>query len=247
VKNTILFSDVHLKPAGEATASREGFLSFLRGINPAHTDRLVCLGDLFDFWLEYRHAMFSGYFDVLRVFADLNQAGVALHLVCGNHDFWAGESLQRLTGFIVHHEPVRLPFGGKEALLLHGDGLNPKDYGYRLFKRIARNPLAVSLFRRVHPDAAMAIARFMSRGSRTITQVDKPAAGPEARYVREHAHHLLRGNAADIVICGHAHAPVVERITTDKGEGLYVNPGDWPNHRSYVVFENDTFTLRHFE
>lgn len=247
MKNTILFSDVHLKVSGDNSAIRESFLAFLRSINPQHTERIICLGDLFDFWYEYNHVLFFGYFDVLRLFADLNDAGVNLHLICGNHDFWAGKVLKEVAGFEIYHEPVRLPFGDEEALLLHGDGLNPRDYGYRLFKCIARNNWAIRLFRHVHPDAAMAIARFMSSSSRTLTGVEKPAEGPEAHFVREHAHELLQQGKARIVICGHAHAPVMEDVVTDKGAGRYINPGDWPNHRSFIVFEDGSFSLHHFE
>lgn len=246
MKNTVLFSDVHLKPSGASTSLHKTFLAFLQNIDPAKTERLICLGDLFDFWYEYRHVVFSGYFDALRALADLNEAGVALHLVCGNHDFWAGPALSALTGLQVHHEAVRLPFGDKEALLLHGDGLNPRDYGYLFFKRIARNPIAMRLFRHVHPDTAMAIAQFMSRRSRTMTQAPTPAEGPEAHFVREHAHHLLHKGAADIIICGHAHAPAIEEVDVTHKTTLYINPGDWPNHRSYIVYENNEFRLHYF-
>ncbi len=246
VKNTILFADIHLKPAGEGGEVYDSFLSFLRGIDPDKTERLVCLGDLFDFWYEYRHVMFSGYFSVLRAFADLSDAGVALHLVCGNHDFWAGASLEQHLGFHIHHEPTRLPFGNREALLLHGDGLNTRDYGYRFFKWVARNPLLIRGFRCVHPDHAMALALFMSRSSRGFTRVDALSKGPEAHSVRGYAHRLLKDGAAPIVICGHTHAPVIEQVAADHGNGLYVNPGDWPHHRSYVVFDGNDFRLCQF-
>ena len=247
MKNTILFSDVHLKVSDRDAPSRESFLAFLRSIDPDKTARVICLGDLFDFWYEYSHALFFGYFDVLRLLADLNDAGISLHLICGNHDFWAGNVLTEITGFHLHHEPVRLSFDKTEALLLHGDGLNPRDYGYRLFKGIARNKWAMRLFRRVHPDTAMAIAHFMSHSSRTLTGVEKPAEGPEAHFVREHAHKILQNGSASIVICGHAHAPAVEEVRTENGTGRYINPGDWQNHRSYVVFEAGQFSLHHFE
>lgn len=238
---------MHLKVSGEDPSTQESFLAFLRSIDPEKTERLICLGDLFDFWYEYRHTLFAGYFDVLRMFAELNSAGVELHLICGNHDFWAGGMLEKVTGIHVHQEPVRMPFGEREALLMHGDGLNPRDYGYLFFKRIARNPVAISLFRRVHPDTAMAIAQFMSHRSRTQTRAEKPAEGPEAHFVREHAYCLIHAGKAEIVLCGHAHAPVVEEVARPGKSGLYVNPGDWPNHRSYIVFTDGKFNLHHFE
>ncbi len=245
MKQTIIYADVHLKTSEKGRHDYEDFLLFLRSIVPAETDRLICLGDLFDFWFEYRHVAFSGYFDVLRAFADLSDAGVALHLICGNHDFWAGAFLEKI-GFQLHHEPVRVPFGDVEALLLHGDGLNPRDYGYRLFKRFARNPIAVRFFRHVHPDRAMAIAHAMSRGSRQLLKADVPAEGREARAIREHAHKLLARGDAAIVISGHAHAPLIEAVATPKGDGLYINPGDWPLHRSYITAIGREFTMHTF-
>ena len=113
--------------------------------------------------------------------------------------------------------------------------IKPKGHGYFFFKRIACNPVAMP-FRRVHPDTAMAIAQFMSHRSRTQTRAEKPAEGPEAHFVREHAYCLIHAGKAEIVLCGHAHAPVVEEVARPGKSGLYVNPGDWPNHRSYIVF-----------
>ncbi len=243
VKKTLLFSDVHLGVTPATQSAYRAFLSFLREIDPVHVERMICLGDLFDFWFEYRHVVFSGYFDVLRAFADLNDAGVELHLVCGNHDFWAGRFLREAVGFTLHYDAVRMDFGGREALLLHGDGLNPRDRGYRCFKRFARNGLAVKLFRWVHPDAAMTLARSMSRHSRALSSAENPADGREAGVVRAHAHQLLRDGVAPIVICGHSHVPAVETTPAAEGMGLYINPGDWPRHRSYVEWDGREFKL----
>lgn len=246
MKQTLLYADVHLKTSEAGRNDYRDFLRFLRAINTNKTERLICLGDLFDFWFEYRHVAFSGYFEVLRAFAELREAGVELHLICGNHDFWAGAFLEKRIGFHVHHEPVSMSFGDVSALLMHGDGLNPRDHGYRLFKRLARNPLAVFLFRRVHPDWAMAIAHAMSSSSRNLLKADDPARGREAQVIQQHAHRMLQSGEAGIVIAGHAHTPVIETVNTPNGIGLYVNPGDWPLHRSYIVAHGKEFTLHTF-
>jgi len=246
VKDSLLFSDVHLKPSFPANDDSEAFTAFLRQIDPVRVGRLICLGDLFDFWYEYRHAFFSAYFEVLRLLANLRDAGVECHLICGNHDLWAGSKLELLTGMHIHHAPVVLPFGGEEALLLHGDGLNPHDHGYLLFRRLARNRFAQALFRRLHPDTAMAIAQRASRHSRARANMAHPADSPEVEAVRSHAHHLIAAGQAKIVICGHAHVPVIESMEGEGFSGLYINPGDWPTHRSYVLFSDGAFRLLSF-
>jgi UDP-2,3-diacylglucosamine hydrolase len=243
VKHTLLFSDVHLKPSGIDRTSDALFLSFLRSIDPREVDRIICLGDLFDFWFEYRHVHFSGYFEVLRRFAELHEQGVELHLCCGNHDLWAGDLLTRLCGLQVHHEPVHMHFGDRRALLLHGDGLNRADRGYRLFKRIASCRLLQRGFRWVHPDIAMGIARFFSKKSRDLLSTAPPAEGPEAEAVRRYACARIASGEETLVICGHAHAPVLETYGSAGFSGCYINTGDWPIHRSYVRYDGSEFTM----
>lgn len=244
MKQTLIFSDVHLKVTEAARPARERFLAFLRGIEPAQCGRLICLGDLFDFWFEYRHVCFSGYFDILRAFADLRDAGVELHLVCGNHDFWAGRFLRESVGFTIHPDGTAMDFGGKKALLLHGDGINKEDRAYRCYKRIARNPLVVGAFRLIHPDWAMAIAQGVSHGSRSLLQVENPAEGPEARAIREKARSIIAAGEADVVMCGHAHSPTLETHPGPNGTGIYINTGDWLRHRTFVVWDGERFEMK---
>lgn len=239
VKKTLLFSDVHLKTTVADQPHQKAFLDFLRNIDPEVFDRVICLGDLFDFWFEYSHAVFSGYFPILRAFAGLRDAGVELHLVCGNHDFWAGRFLETELGFNIHRTSVVLPFGEKRAHLVHGDGLNPRDKAYRLYKRFARNPLAIHAFRLIHPDWAMALARLASSHSRRLTHVADTAQGPEAQALKAYAREVLGRGEAEVVLCGHAHAPVREEFPMPNGMGLYLNTGDWLIHRSHVVWDGE--------
>lgn len=242
-RDTLIFSDVHLKVTREDRARQEEFAAFLRSAGGPGTGRIVCLGDLFDFWYEYRHVIFSGYFPVLRAFADLRDAGVELHLVCGNHDFWAGRFLRDELGFEIHPDRVTLDLGGVRALFVHGDGINPADRAYRLYKRIARNRLVMWAFRQLHPDWAMALAQGVSHGSRTYLGTRDPHTGPEARALRDFARETLASGAADAVLCGHAHAPVHERHPTPDGMGDYLNTGDWLQHRSHVRWDGAAFHL----
>ncbi|HOJ68262.1 MAG TPA: UDP-2,3-diacylglucosamine diphosphatase [Candidatus Hydrogenedentes bacterium] len=241
---TLLFSDAHLKPGDAGRSHREGLVDFLRRSRQRYGwKRLVCLGDLFDFWFEYRHACFSGYFDVLRAFASLRDDGVELYLACGNHDFWTGDFLEREIGFSTHRDPFTLPFGPAKAFLFHGDGVDPADRGYRLYRTVARHPLATGLFRLIHPDLAMAIARGVSGGSRKLFSDTNPAMGRQARVLRDHARSLLAEGRADLVACGHAHAPALEAWPTPTGQGVYLNTGDWLREFSAAVWTGERLVL----
>lgn len=244
---TLIFSDVHLKATPQAAAQRAEFAAFLRGIDPAEFDRVIVLGDLFDFWFEYRHVVFSEYFEALRAFAELRDAGVELHLVCGNHDFWAGRFLAEELGITIHADEFRCMFNDKRALLVHGDGQNPEDVTYRLYKRIARSRIAIGLFRLLHPDWAMGLAQFVSNASRNLYDRRRLSKGGEARSLRAFAERALSAGDTDVVLCGHTHDPVSEAIETPGGEGLYINTGDWMNHRTYIEWDGAAFKMKTYE
>lgn len=240
---TLILSDVHLKVGETGRKQMDEFAAFLRQIDPSEVNRVIILGDLFDFWFEYKHVIFSGYFEVLRAFAELRERDVELHLVCGNHDFWAGRFLEERLGFTIHREPVTMDFGGKRVLLCHGDGLNPRDWGYRIYKRLARARPVIWLFGLLHPDLAMRIAQAVSGGSRTMTKAEEPAKGREAKALRAYAKEVLARGHADVVLCGHAHAPAREEFPTPTGAGLYINAGEWMHNRSHVEWDGDRFRL----
>ncbi len=241
--NTVVLSDAHLEARPLGRERREAFAAFLRTLPGGGVQRLIVLGDLFDFWFEYRHAVFSEYFEVLRAFAELRDQGVELHLVCGNHDFWAGRFLRDHLGFHIYRSGVMLDFDGRRALLAHGDGLNPRDRGYRLYKRLARAPMVIWCFGLLHPDLAMAIAQRVSHTSREYTRAPDLAQGAEAKALRAYARGVLERGEADIVLCGHAHAATFEEYPTPGGTGLYINTGDWMEHRDYVLWNGHEFTM----
>jgi len=241
---TLFLSDVHLDVPPHNQERMDVFIGFLRSLDTSRVTRIVLLGDLFDFWFEYKHVVFSGYFDVLRAFAELRDLGVTFDLVGGNHDFWAGRFLEHRLAFTIHRRPVLMDFGGRRVLLCHGDGLNPRDVGYRVYKWIARTRLVIGAFRLIHPDWAMALARLVSRGSRELSRVADPTKGAEAAALRTYARRVLAEGTADVVMCGHAHSPAMEEYPAPCGKGLYINTGDWLYHRSYVEWDGTDFHLR---
>lgn len=243
---TAIFSDVHLDPGPvneRLDQQHQEFIRFLHDLAAQDVRRVIILGDLFDFWFEYKHVVFSGYFNVLRAFAELREKGIELHLVCGNHDFWAGRFLENDLDFHIYRDPVTMEFDKQRVLFAHGDGLNKKDWGYRLYKRFARARLVIAAFGLLHPDLAMGIAKRVSRTSRRMLIQEDPAKGAEALALREFAKNALAEGKADVVMCGHAHSPLREEFPTPKGAGLYINTGDWMYHRSYAIWNGNDFEL----
>jgi len=242
VKKTLLFSDVHLKVTPEDKPRHREFIEFLHRFPPDEFERFICLGDLFDFWFEYKSVIFSDFFDVLRAFADIRDAGVKLDIICGNHDFWAGRFLRDDIGFTIYPNIMEHQFGELRGHLVHGDGINPDDWRYRAYKKFARNPMVVGVFRCIHPDWAMGIARGVSHSSRTLLGTRDPYNGPEATSLRRYATGVFERDEADVVLCGHAHAPTMEQIeTVAGGSRTYVNTGDWLAHRSHTIWDGERF------
>ncbi len=244
----LVLSDVHLDAAEQGRERMEKFVDFLRQTDPSEVRRIIILGDLFDFWFEYKHVVFSGYFDVLRAFADLRDQGVAFDFVCGNHDLWAGRFLRDHLGFAVHPDRLETDVAGKRVLFVHGDGINEQDVSYRMYKRVVRARPVTWLFGLLHPDWAMAIARRVSNTNQRMLQPPQVANGPEVGPLREFAREILARGEADVVMSGHSHHPVREELPGPAGAtGLYINTGDWIWHRSYVVCDSEGFRLEKFE
>jgi UDP-2,3-diacylglucosamine hydrolase len=240
---TVVFSDVHLSVKPEDAGHLERFTAFLRSLAAPETRRIVVLGDLFDFWFEYRQVVFSGYFEVLRALAELRDSGAELVYVCGNHDFWAGRFLRDHLGFTIYGDPVTLDFGPRRVHLAHGDGINPADRSYRAYKRFARHPWVVGAFRLIHPDWAMAIAQTVSHGSRKWNGDRDPSKGSEVQPLRDYAQDVLARGEADAVLCGHSHYPEQHAFPTPTGQGTYLNTGDWLRSRTYAVYEEGTWRI----
>jgi len=222
---TIVVSDSHLGAA--PPASEKAFLDFLAGV-PDRSRDLVINGDLFDFWFEYRTVILSRHFHVLRLLADLVDAGVRLRMLGGNHDSWGGRFLRDEIGIELLEGPLVTEVGGRRTYLAHGDGLGGGDLGYRLLKAVIRSSPARFAFREVHPDWSARLIRSISRTqSRSM-----PAASAGDRSRHDHlcrlAERILATDSTlDLVIFGHSHIPELKQVEPDR---FYLNTGDWLSH-----------------
>jgi UDP-2,3-diacylglucosamine hydrolase len=221
-------SDIHLGVVSAGTA--RGVLGFFRHVGESGRSLLLA-GDLFDFWFEWGEVVPARHYRVLAALADLVEAGIPVTYAGGNHDAWGGRFLREEVGVAFHLEPFRLRLGGRTALVAHGDGLGRGDVTYRVLKRLLRSRLTVGGFRVLHPELGMRFARLVS--STDTKRSDDPGAGGRSRFLAEWAAERLREDPSlDLVVCGHAHQPVLEE---HDGGRWYINAGDWLTHFSYAV------------
>ena len=233
----MFISDAHLgAPQGEAHRA-EWLTEFIVGLR-GRISGLMIVGDLFDFWFEYRHAIPKGHFRVLRAIAELRAEGVPIIYFGGNHDFWAGAYLRDEVGIEVTDEPMDFVIQGRRLFVAHGDGLGGGDHGYKLLKRVLRNRVCIALYRSIHPDIGIPFAYFLSAWSRRHTE---PREVLIPKLVRDIALPRLRAGA-DAVVMGHVHEPAHLRLPA----GDFIVIGDWLASFTYAVLESGAFSLRRF-
>lgn len=214
-------SDLHFGLQSEAEEfSKEARLLDLFEKVSADGERLYILGDLFDFWFEYRHVIPAASLRILTSLRELSDTGVEVHYLAGNHDFALGPYLSDQVKCITHLDPFLMDYRGVHFFLHHGDGMAGKDAGYRILKRVLRSRLAQGCWRWIHPDIGMAIARAVSRTSRNHTEGKDYGTGERAsRLLAEYAEEGL-----DYIIMGHTHL-ADDRIL--EGGCRYINLGSW--------------------
>ena len=240
-ERALIVSDAHLGATPDA--SRRRLLSFLDAV-PDMADELVVNGDLFDFWFEWRTAVPSRHFDVLRALARIVESGVRVRHVAGNHDAWGGRFLREEVGLELLEGPELTEVGGRRTYLAHGDGLASGDWGYRALKAVVRSRQAEALFRILHPDFAH---RLIGLISRTDGRHGRPERGARARaeVLAEHAERLLREDASlELVAFGHTHRPELREVEPGRH---YLNAGDWMQSFTYGVVTPGEVSLERWE
>lgn len=240
-ERALIVSDAHL--GATADASRDRLIDFLERA-PYTADELIVNGDLFDFWFEWRTAVPSEHFAVLRALARVVDAGVRVRHVAGNHDAWGGDFLTEQVGLELVEAPLVTEVGGRRTFLAHGDGLAGGDWGYRALKAFVRSGPAVALFRALHPDLAHAVIDRISRTERDV-EAGEHGAGERAEVLSEHADRLLREDPSlQLVIFGHSHRPELREVEPGRH---YLNAGDWIQHFTYGVVTPEGVSLERWE
>jgi len=242
----LFFSDAHLPSRKGFSTQRTVVSQFLRSLRDRDIAAIYVLGDLFELWFEYRTAILSFHFGVLKEFAELRETGTQLHLVVGNHDYWAGPFLRDEVGFHIHKEPLIVEFDGRRVYMCHGDGLNRKDIAYKIARPILRFGPCIGAFRLIHPDFAVMLGRIASKFSRRNADLIEAGKQSEARAIRSFAGRMLRRPDIDVVIAGHCHIPCEETIEVDSKQKLYLNTGDWVARFTYIEYHKGKFSMKQF-
>ena len=243
-KKIYFISDFHLgAPNAEASLIREKkVIRFLDNIK-ADAAAIFIVGDLFDFWYEYKKVVPKGYVRILGKLAELTDSGIPIHFFVGNHDMWMRDYFQKELNIPVYFEPVPFEFNGKKFLVGHGDGLGPGDKGYKFIKKIFRNKAAQWLFGILPPAMGMGIAHYFSRKSRAQTgQTDEKFLGEDKEWLIQYSKDVLKTVHYDYLVFGHRHLPIDFKIND---QSRYINLGDWIKYFSYAVFDGNNLELKY--
>ncbi|MCU0426652.1 MAG: UDP-2,3-diacylglucosamine diphosphatase [Candidatus Kapabacteria bacterium] len=234
-------SDLHLGLGDRAAdkARERSLLKFLSHIKP-HCERLFILGDLFDYWFEYRTVVQNQHIRTLAALADFVESGIAVEYLIGNHDFGHRHFFEEELGVKVHHGDVSVQMHGKSFLLAHGDCKELDSRKSQFIRSILRNPLALKVWTALHPTIGIGIAAAASRKSRIKSSTEPTMNEKEGleRFARE-----AIGEGYDYVVMGHIHVPLVQQLEHKGRSGLYVNTGDWLTHDTFAQFDGKTLHL----
>jgi UDP-2,3-diacylglucosamine hydrolase len=234
VKRVYFISDAHLRPETESSPAEERLLTLFREIKVS-ASHLYIVGDLFDFWFEYKFAVPAAYLKIIAGLLELTQSGVKVIYLPGNHDFWMKDYLHRQAGVELAGDTYETTHFGKKIFIIHGDGLRRDDYGYRFIKKIFRNKFCIWLYSQFPVNLAYRLAMGTSKASREYTTNRKKSDPTD--YI-EYARKKI-ADGYDAVVMGHVHLPQIE----DLGKGQYINSGDFFDSFSYVVLDEGGFRL----
>lgn len=243
-KKVYFASDIHLGLGGfEKSLVREKRL--VKWLNEIKEDAaaLYLLGDVFDFWHDWKRAAPQGFTRFLGKLAEISDSGIPIHLFTGNHDIWIYDYLPREIGLTLHRKEYKTEIFGKKFYLAHGDGMGPGDNGYKLLKWIFTNKFLQWCFKHLlHPDFSLWIGQTWS-GSRRIEIREPEFYGMDKEWLILHSKEELKKEHFDYLIYGHRHLPGIHKIDE---KTTYVNLGDWIGSFTYGVFNGEVFELKKY-
>jgi len=241
-KKIYFASDFHLGvPTYEKSLEREHRI--VRWLDSIRNDaeELYLLGDVFDFWFEYKTVVPRGYVRLLGKLAELSDSGIKIHYFTGNHDMWTFDYLEKELNVTIYRAPIERVYNSKTFYIGHGDGLGPGDHGYKFIKKIFASKICQWLFARLHPNFGIGIANYFSKKSRIATgTTDEKFLGEEKEWLVIYSKEILAKKHFDYLIFGHRHLPLDIKINDSR----YINLGDWIQYFTYGVFDGENFELK---
>lgn len=245
-KKIYFASDFHLGAPNEAKSRlREQEICAWMDSIQADCEELFLVGDIFDFWFEYKHAIPRGFVRLQAKIAAFTDAEIPVHFFTGNHDMWVFDYLPKELGLVVHKAPIQRTFGSKKFYIGHGDGLGPGDRGYKFLKKIFASRICQWLFARLHPNFGIGLANYSSRSSRAATgNADEVFLGEDNEWLVIYTKEVEAQEHHDYYIFGHRHLPLEIEIAPTAS---YINLGDWIRYYTYGVFDGEKMELKSWE
>ncbi|CAM1351872.1 UDP-2,3-diacylglucosamine hydrolase [Tenacibaculum halocynthiae] len=244
-KKVYFASDQHLgAPTQEASFPREQkFVNWLNQIKD-DAEAIFLLGDLFDFWFEYKTVVPKGFVRVLGKLAEIRDSGIPIYFFVGNHDLWMHDYFEKELNIPVYHSPQKFILNNKTLLIGHGDGLGPHDKGYKRMKKVFTFPLFKWMFKWLHPDLGVRLGQYMSVKNKLISgDEDAKFLGEENEWLVQYCKRKLETAHYDYFVFGHRHLPLHIQLQEDS---KYINLGDWIQYYTYGSFEKDKLTLKKY-
>ena len=244
-KKIYFSSDNHLgAPTQAESLPREKiFVKWLDSIKH-DAEAIFLLGDLFDFWFEYKTVVPKGFVRTLGKLAELRDSGIQIYFFVGNHDLWMHDYFETELNIPVFHDPKEFQFNNKLFFIGHGDGKGPGDKGYKRMKRVFTNPVSKWFFRWLHPDIGVRIAQHLSVKNKLISgDDDKEFLGEDQEWLAQYSIRKLESKHYDYFVFGHRHLPMEIKVDDNS---TYFNLGDWISHYTYGVFDGEKFELKTF-
>lgn len=242
-KKIYFASDFHLgAPSYERSLIREKkIVSWLDHISHDAAE-IFLVGDIFDFWFEYKRAIPKGFVRLQGKIAELTDKGISIHIFTGNHDMWIFDYLPKELGVELYREPIERSFFGKDYFIGHGDGLGPGDKGYKFLKKVFANKFCQWCFARLHPNFGIWLAEKSSKTSRAKTgQSDEVYHGDDNEWLVQFCIEKVKEKPYDYLVFGHRHLPLEKPITE---KSTYINLGEWINYCTYFEVSKEGESLK---
>jgi UDP-2,3-diacylglucosamine hydrolase len=245
-KRIYFASDFHLGvPDAKASLEREKKIIRWLELIKADAHSIYLLGDIFDFWFEYRNAIPKGFIRLQGKLAQLRDEGIPIFFFTGNHDMWMFDYFPTELGIPIYRKPIELEIGKQLLMIGHGDGLGPGDTSYKFLKKFFDSKLCQWLFARIHPNLGIGIARYWSRNSRIANMKrEEKFNGEENEFLLTYCRELEKTRHHDYYIFGHRHLPLDLKVGD---HSQYINLGEWVHNYTYASYDGNSVELKTFE
>ena len=245
-KKIYIASDQHfgIPNHKESLVREKKFVQWL-DIVKKDAEAIFLLGDLFDFWFEYRKVVPKGFVRVLGKLAEIRDSQIPIFFFVGNHDLWIHDYFEKELDIPVNHKPKEFVIKGKSFLIGHGDGLGPGDRAYKRMKKVFTNPFSKWLFRWLHPDLGIRLGQYLSTKNKLISgDEDVKFLGEQNEWLAQYCKRKLETRHYDYFVFGHRHLPMTIELNENS---KYINTGDWISHFTYGVFDGEQLASKEFE